>query len=77
MQIKNQIEEVLHSIRIKLYPNYFQHVNGAYIARTDSERTLNLKDVCSAAISRGGVEADLDDLMELVDKYHEELAYQL
>jgi len=77
MQIKNQIEEVLHRIRVKLYPNYFQHVNGAYIARTDSERTLDVRDVCSAAISRGGVEGDLDDFMEFVEKYNEEVAYQL
>jgi len=77
MQIKNEIDEVLHRIRVKLYPNHFQHVEGAYIARTDSEASLNVRQVCSTAISRGGVELDLDDFMEYVDKYNEEVAYQL
>jgi len=77
MQIKNEITDVLHRIRVKLYPNYFQHVEGAYIARTDNEATLDVKQVCSAAISRGGVECDLDDFMEYVEKYNEEVAYQI
>jgi hypothetical protein len=77
MQIKNEINEVLHRIRVKLYPNHFQHVEGAYIARTDSEASLNVRQVCTTAISRGGVECDLDDFMEYIDKYNEEVAYQL
>jgi len=77
MQVKNEIDDVLHRIRVKLYPNYFQHVEGTYIARTDSEASLNVGQVCSAAISRGGVECDLDDFTEYVNKYNEEVAYQL
>jgi len=77
MQVKNEITEVLHRIRAKLYPNHFQHVEGAYIARTDSEASLDVRQICSAAISRGGAECDLDDFIEFVDKYHEEVAYQL
>jgi hypothetical protein len=77
MQIKNEITDVLHRIRIKLYPNHFQHVDGRYIARTDNEAVLDVKKVCSAAISRGGVECDLDDLIEYVNKYNDEVAYQL
>jgi hypothetical protein len=77
MQIKNEITDIVHRIRAKLYPNHFQHVEGAYIARTDSEATLNVEQVCGAAISRGGVECDLDDFVEYVHKYHEEVAYQL
>ena len=77
MQIKNEINEVLHRIRVKLYPNHFQHVEGAYIARTDNEASLNVEQVCSTAISRGGVELDLDDFIEYVNKYNEEVAYQL
>ncbi|MDR2922995.1 MAG: DUF4469 domain-containing protein [Treponema sp.] len=77
MQIKNQITDVLHKIRVKLYPNYFQHVEGKYIARTNNEAVLGVDKVCNAAISRGGVECDLDDLIEYVNKYNEEVAYQL
>jgi hypothetical protein len=77
MQIKNQITDVLHRIRVKLYPNHFLHVEGKYIARTDNEAVLDVDKVCNAAISRGGVECDLDDLIEYVNKYNEEVAYQL
>jgi hypothetical protein len=77
MQIKNEIDEVLHRIRVKLYPNHFQHVEGAYIARTDSEASLNVRQVCSTAISRGGDEVDLDDFVEYVNKYNQEAMYQL
>ena len=41
MAIINKVNEVLHRIRAKLYPNYLQAVEGAYIARTDDEASLS------------------------------------
>ncbi len=37
MAIINDVKEVLHRIRVKLYPNYLPHVEGTYLARTVSE----------------------------------------
>jgi hypothetical protein len=37
MAIINNVTEVLHRIRAKLYPNYLHGVDGAFIARTDDE----------------------------------------
>jgi len=37
MAIINDVNEVLHRIRVKLYPNYLPNVEGQYIARTNSE----------------------------------------
>jgi hypothetical protein len=42
MQIKEGINEVLHKIRAKLYPNYLQSINGKYAARTESEAVLGV-----------------------------------
>jgi hypothetical protein len=47
MAIINNVTEVLHRLRVKLYPNYLPNVEGAYIARTDSEASLNIEQVCA------------------------------
>jgi hypothetical protein len=39
------VNEVLHRIRVKLYPNYLPQIKGEYIARTDSEKTLSVDEV--------------------------------
>jgi hypothetical protein len=41
MAIINPVNEMLHRIRVKLYPNYLPHIPGAYIARTDNEASLS------------------------------------
>jgi hypothetical protein len=41
MAIINSVTKVLHRIRVKLYPNYLAHVEGAYIARTDNEAAFH------------------------------------
>jgi hypothetical protein len=70
-------EPVLHRIRAKLYPNHFPNVDGNYGARTDNDRTLDTKDVCTAAKTRGGYPGDVNQMFDDVNWYHSELAYQL
>jgi hypothetical protein len=77
MQVKNEINDVLHRIRVKLYPNYLHNVEGTFIARTNSEASLTVEQVCGTAISRGGVHVDYDEFVEHVRQYNEELTYQL
>jgi hypothetical protein len=75
---KDEIEEVLHKIKVKLYPNYPPNVEGDYTARTESEATLSIKQVCGTAITRGGAEGvTQDEFSGYVNKFLAEAAYQL
>ncbi|MDR0412154.1 MAG: DUF4469 domain-containing protein [Treponema sp.] len=77
MSIIDNINEVLHRIRVKLYPNYLTHVEGAYIARTDNEATLSIEKICAALKNRGGFTGNYDDLVEHTHQFFGEAAYQL
>jgi hypothetical protein len=39
------LKDVLHKIKVKLYPNYLPDAKGEFIARTDNEATLSVEDV--------------------------------
>ena len=73
----NNHSPVLHKIRVKLYPNYLPNSKGTYIARTNSEQTLSVEDVCAALKARGGYDGDYNQLVDTVCKYLGEVAYQL
>jgi hypothetical protein len=77
MSIIDNVNEVLHRIRVKLYPNYLSTVEGAYIARTDNEASLNIEEVCAALKNRGGFTGNYEDLVENVRQFFHEAAYQL
>ncbi|MDR2738299.1 MAG: DUF4469 domain-containing protein [Treponema sp.] len=77
MAVINAVNEVLHRIRVKLYPNYLSHVEGAYLARTDNEASLSVEEVCAALKNRGGFTGSYDDLAEHVRQFFDEAAYQL
>ena len=71
------VERILHHIRVKLYPNYLPKVEGAYIARTDSDKTLSMEEVCAIMKTRAGFTGKLEDLIDYVHQYNDEVAYQL
>lgn len=77
MAIINNVNEVLHRIRAKLYPNYLHNVEGAYIARTDDEASLSIEQVCAAMKNRGGYTGSYEDAVEHVKLFFDEAAYQL
>ena len=77
MAITNDITEVMHRIRAKLYPNYLHGVEGKYIARTQAEAPLTIEDVAAAAKNRGGYTGSYEDLVEHIRIYLNEAAYQL
>ncbi|MDR0722196.1 MAG: hypothetical protein LBF75_05295 [Treponema sp.] len=52
MAIVNNIDEVLHRIRVQLYHNHLPHVEGLYIARTNNEATLTIEEFCRALKNR-------------------------
>jgi hypothetical protein len=67
------VTDVLHRIRVKLYPNYLPKIEDEYIARTDNEAALTVEHVCSALKNRGGYE----DLVEHLRLFLDEAAYQI
>ncbi|MDR1072175.1 MAG: DUF4469 domain-containing protein [Treponema sp.] len=77
MAITYDVTEVLHRIRVKLYPNYLPRVEGMYIARTDNEASLSIEEVCAALKNRGGFTGNYADLVECVRQFFNEAAYQL
>ena len=77
MAIINNVNEVLHRIRVKLYPNYLPSVEGQYIARTNNEASLSIEQVCAALKNRGGFTGSYDALIDHVRQFFDEAAYQL
>lgn len=69
-------EQVMHRIRVKLYRNYFPKGED-YIARTDSEATLNIDQVGAARRDRGGLTMDFEDFLDASKQMIEEIMYQL
>ena len=48
------MDNVLHKIKVNLYENFLTENPNDYSAKVISERTLNVKEICKTAISRGG-----------------------
>ena len=46
--------EVMHSIKIRLYPNYLPGYEETWVARTDNDAVLNIEEVCNSLKKRGG-----------------------
>jgi hypothetical protein len=76
-KVIGNVNEVLHRIKVKLYPNYLSGASGVYIAKTHNEAVLSVEDVCAAAKNRGGFTGSYDDLVKDVKVFFEEAAYQL
>jgi hypothetical protein len=77
MAIINNVEEVLHRIRAKLYPNYLPTIEGKHIARTENEASLSIEQVCAALKNRGGFLGDYEHLVSYTKAFFDEAAYQL
>lgn len=73
----HSVNEVLHRIRAKLYPNYLHTIPGSFIARTDDEASLGVDSICAALKNRGGFTGNYDDLVEHVRQFLDETAYQI
>ena len=56
--------------------NYFPK-GGKYIARTDSDATLNVEQVCAARRDHHSFTGNFDDMVNYVRQFFDEAAYQL
>ena len=77
MSIINNVNEKLHRIRVKLYPNYLPNAEGRYIARTNNEASLTIDEVCAYLNNRGGFADNYENLIQHVHQYFDEAAYLL
>ena len=71
------IGDILHRIRVKLYPSNLPGVKGKYIAKTSNEAVLSIEQVCAELKNRGGFTGNYDDLVSHVRQFFDEMAYQL
>jgi len=67
----------MHKMRAKLYPNYLPGQDGTYIARTDSESSATIEDICAAMKNRGGYDGSYEDALQTVRHFFMETVYQL
>jgi len=69
---------ILHKIKAYLYDNVLTKDDpNDFIARTVSERSLNVKEICEAAVSRGGADVTAAAMEHATELFLKEMAYQL
>ncbi len=68
---------ILHKIKANLYPNLLTEDPNDYVARVISERTLNVTEICKAAVSRGGAATSAETMEHNVNLFLKEMGYQL
>lgn len=69
---------ILHKIKAYLYDNFLTKDNpNDFIARTVSERSLNVKQICEAAVNRGGADVTAAAMEHSTELFLKEMAYQL
>jgi hypothetical protein len=71
------LSEVLHRIRVKLYPNYLKGIKGAYIAHVRDEALLTIRDVIASLKNRAGFTGKAEDAIDYYDQIMAEAKYQL
>lgn len=69
---------VLHKIKAYLYKNVLTKDNpNDFIARTVSERSLIVKQICETAVNRGGANLTSATMKHATELFFKEMAYQL
>jgi len=66
-----------HAIKARLYENPLTENPNDFIARVDSERTLNTREVCESAVTRGGADTTIDRMEHDVVLFFKEMGYRL
>jgi len=70
-------DQVLHHIRIRLFPSNLPGSKKVWYARTANEADLAIEDVAAAMVKRGGFTGNYHDLVRHVREFLDETAFQL
>jgi len=69
---------ILHKIKAYLYDHALTQNNpNDFIARVSSERSLSIKEICEAAVTRGGADVSAAAMEHAAGLFLKEMAYQL
>jgi hypothetical protein len=69
---------ILHKIKAYLYDNILTKDNpNDFVARTASERSLNVQQICLSAVTRGGADISASAMEHATELFLKEMAYQL
>jgi hypothetical protein len=68
---------VLHTIKAWLYKNLLTSDPDDYLIRVNSERTLNVRNICESAVSRGGADISAPAMEHAANLFLKEIGYQL
>ena len=66
-----------HKIKAYLYDNALTDNPNDFVARVQSERSLNVKDICQTAATRGGADISAASMEHAVNLWLKEMAYLL
>lgn len=67
----------MHRIKAILFLNWLTEDPNDYAARVVTERSLNVSDICNAAVGRGGAPTTAEAMEHNVNLFLKEMAYQL
>jgi hypothetical protein len=70
-------DEVLHTVKVRLHPNNLPSAEGTWFARVNNDAILSVEDVIRALINRAGYKGDYHEVVGHVQKFFDEMAYQL
>jgi hypothetical protein len=65
-----------HEMRVKLYPNNLEGVEGKYIARTSNEAKLTREDILASMRERGDFAGNAEDFLANFNRFFDEVEYQ-
>jgi hypothetical protein len=68
---------IFHRIRAFLYKNLLTENPDDYIARVASDRSLNIREICETAVTRGGADASAAIIEHHVRLFLKEMTYHL
>jgi hypothetical protein len=71
------MNKIYHHIRAYLYKNYLTADPNDYTVRVESERSLNTREICEAAVERGGADISVAAMQHAVELWLNEMAYQI
>jgi hypothetical protein len=67
-------QALLHNIQVKLYPNYLTET-GKYIARTVTEHSVTIEEICANLRERGGFRGNTEEVIYNVRQFLKECIF--